>query len=234
LGQWNLNSSSADERRTSRSLLVKTSYVHHNHNGITLDNDIALLRLESSALEPADHEDPSYRVGFSSSSSEESSAPAAICTICLPEKQAATSLDNDDSEQQKQQNQQQTNGLQPGRRCTVTGYGYERESGPAALRVRQTELPIVSDLECQNKTSLVLGKPFVLPASSFCAGGELGQDACHGDGGSPLSCQQSDGRYELTGIVSWGYKCGQQDLPGLYAKVSNFVGWINQIVSVNN
>lgn len=139
----------------------------------------------------------------------------SICTVCLPGQRSST----------KQ--------LEIGKRCTVTGYGFESETGPAALRVRQTDLPLVSDLVCQNKTSLALGKPFVLPASSFCAGGELGQDACHGDGGSPLSCLV-DGYYELAGIVSWGYKCGHKDLPGLYAKVSSFVGWINQIVSVNS
>lgn len=175
-------------------MLVKTSYVHHNHNGVTLDNDIALLRLEDSV----DLSEPS------------------ICTVCLPERQQSFASPE-----------------MQGKRCTVTGYGFENEQGPAALRVRQTELPIVSDGECQNKTSQVLGKPFVLPASSFCAGGELGRDACHGDGGSPLSCLVN-GAYELTGIVSWGYKCGNKDLPGLYAKVSNFVGWINQIVSVNS
>lgn len=178
------------ERRSAKSVLVKTSYVHHNHNGITLDNDIALLRL----ADQVDLDEPN------------------ICTVCLPERSSH---------------------LEAGKRCTVTGYGYEQEEGPAALRVRQTDLPIVNDQECQNKTSAVLGKPFSLPASSFCAGGELGQDACHGDGGSPLSCLV-DGYYELTGIVSWGYKCGNKDLPGLYAKVTNFVGWINQIVSVNN
>lgn len=170
---------------------------------MTLDNDIALLRLEHSALASED--------------GSESAPNGNICTVCLPERAQATGA-----------------WLEPGRRCTVTGYGYERESGPASLRVRQADLPLVSDSDCQNKTSLALAKPFVLPASSFCAGGELGQDACHGDGGSPLSCKNPDGHYELTGIVSWGYKCGQQDLPGLYAKVSNFVGWINQIVSVNN
>lgn len=166
--------------------------MHHNHNGITLDNDIALLRLER----PVDIEGDS-----------------SVCLICLPERNSEA--------------------LEAGKRCTVTGYGYEQETGPAALRVRQTELPIVNDQECQNKTSLALGKPFSLPASSFCAGGELGQDACHGDGGSPLSCL-NDKYYELTGIVSWGYKCGSRDLPGLYSKVSAFVGWINQIVSANN
>lgn len=180
--------------RNARTIQVKTSYVHHNHNGLTLDNDIALLRLE----EALDFEDPKVS--------------NSICLVCLPERSSQ---------------------VEAGKRCTVTGYGFETEEGPAALKVRQTDLPIVGDQECQNKTSLVLGKPFTLPASSFCAGGELGQDACHGDGGSPLSCLV-DGYYELTGIVSWGYKCGRKDLPGLYSKVSTFVGWINQIVSVNN
>lgn len=188
LGQHNLNQTSGGDG-DAKTIQVKTSYVHHNHNGVTLDNDIALLRLE----EPVDLDD-------------------SICLVCLPERSSQ---------------------MEPGKRCAVTGYGFENETGPAALRVRQTELPVVGDQECQKRTSAVLGKPFTLPASSFCAGGELGQDACHGDGGSPLSCLV-DGYYELTGIVSWGYKCGSKDLPGLYSKVSAFVGWINQIVSVNN
>lgn len=188
LGQSNLNTTSMAERRAARNVMVKTSYVHHNHNGITLDNDIALLRLNESI----DLSEPN------------------ICTICLPER--------------KKQ-------LEPGRRCTVTGYGYETEQGPAALRVRQTDLPLVADQECQTKLGTTLQKPFVLPASSFCAGGEPGQDACHGDGGSPLSCLV-DGYYVLEGLVSWGYGCGK--MSGLFAKVSNFVGWINQIVSVNS
>lgn len=173
------------------SVPVKTSYVHHNHNSVTLDNDVALLRLSEPV--PLDE--------------------ASICLVCLPERGAQVEV---------------------GKRCTVTGYGYESESGPAALRVRQTDLPVVSDSDCQNKTGSALARSFTLPANSFCAGGELGQDACHGDGGSPLSCLVDDGHYELAGIVSWGYKCGNKDLPGLYARVSAFVGWINQIVSVNN
>lgn len=27
---------------------------------------------------------------------------------------------------------------------------------------------------------------------------------------------------------------GRQDVPGVYVKVSSFIGWINQIISVNN
>lgn len=45
---------------------------------------------------------------------------------------------------------------------------------------------------------------------------------------------QDDGFFELAGLVSWGFGCGRVDVPGVYVKVSSFIGWINQIISVNN
>lgn len=51
-------------------------------------------------------------------------------------------------------------------------------AGPIPLRVREAELPIVSDAECIRKINAVTEKIFILPASSFCAGGEAGNDAC--------------------------------------------------------
>lgn len=106
-------------------------------------------------------------------------------------------------------------------------------AGPIPLRVREAEIPIVSDTECIRKVNAVTEKIFILPASSFCAGGEEGNDACQGDGGGPLVCQD-DGFFELAGLVSWGFGCGRVDVPGVYVKVSSFIGWINQIISVNN
>lgn len=52
------------------------------------------------------------------------------------------------------------------------------EAGPIPLRVREAEIPIVSDTECIRKVNAVTEKIFILPASSFCAGGEEGNDAC--------------------------------------------------------
>lgn len=51
-------------------------------------------------------------------------------------------------------------------------------AGPIPLRVREAEIPIVSDAECIRKINAVTEKIFILPASSFCAGGEAGNDAC--------------------------------------------------------
>lgn len=190
----------------AQTLRVATTYIHHNHNSHTLDNDIALLKLHGQA-----------------------ELKDGVCLVCLPARGVNHAA---------------------GKRCTVTGYGYMGEAGPIPLRVREAEIPIVSDTECLRKVNAVTEKIFILPASSFCAGGEEGNDACQvcayttskyikiillqqGDGGGPLVCQD-DGFYELAGLVSWGFGCGRVDVPGVYVKVSSFIGWINQIISVNN
>ena len=45
---------------------------------------------------------------------------------------------------------------------------------------------------------------------------------------------EDEGYYELSGLVSWGFGCGRAQVPGVYVKVSAFISWINQIISVNN
>jgi hypothetical protein len=173
----------------AQTLRVATTYIHHNHNSQTLDNDIALLKLQGQAeLKPG------------------------VCIICLPSRGSIP---------------------ETGRRCTVTGYGYMGETGPIPLRVREAEVPVVSEGECVRQINAVTEKIFIMPASSFCAGGEAGNDACQGDGGGPLVCED-EGYYELTGLVSWGFGCGRAEVPGVYVRVSSFISWINQIISVNN
>uniref|UniRef100_A0A6P6Y0C4 Protein masquerade-like n=1 Tax=Dermatophagoides pteronyssinus TaxID=6956 RepID=A0A6P6Y0C4_DERPT len=170
---------------------IQTIFVHHNHNGQSLDNDIALMKLLSPIeLNPN------------------------TCLVCLPT--------------------WNTNRTIQDKLCTVTGYGFQHESGPIALRIREALIPIVNDQDCIMKINSVTEKQFLLPASSFCAGGgHGGNDACQGDGGSGLVCNWNDDYFELTGLVSWGFGCGRNGVPGVYVKVLSFLGWINQIVSTN-
>ena len=69
----------------AQTLRVATTYIHHNHNSQTLDNDIALLKLQGQAA-----------------------LKEGVCLVCLPARGSSKET--------------------PGKRCTVTGYGYMGES----------------------------------------------------------------------------------------------------------
>ena len=65
----------------------------------------------------------------------------------------------------------------------------------------------------------------------LCAGKSAGGiDACQGDSGGPLTT--AVGARLLVGVVSTGKGCALADYPGLYARVSSFAGWIQQITGI--
>ena len=47
-----------------------------------------------------------------------------------------------------------------------------------------------------------------------------------GDSGGPLICE-INGNAVLAGVTSWGIGCARAGNPGEWAKVSNFIEWIN-------
>jgi hypothetical protein len=70
----------------------------------------------------------------------------------------------------------------------------------------------------------------------MCAQGSLLNgnitDACQGDSGGPLVCLNNDtGFYELHGTTSWGYGCADPDYPGVWARVTSVMGWINDTMA---
>ncbi|CAF4263140.1 unnamed protein product, partial [Rotaria socialis] len=67
-------------------------------------------------------------------------------------------------------------------------------------------------------------------AVSFCAGIiDGGKDTCRGDSGGPLMAFVNN-TWVLAGLTSFGYGCAQAGYPGVYARVSAFISFINSTV----
>lgn len=136
-----------------------------------------------------------------------------------------------------------------GQRCWTTGWGKDNwEYGKYQNILKEVDVPVIEQSVCQQQLRQTrLGYSYNLNPGFLCAGGEEGKDACKGDGGGPLVCEQN-GVWSVAGIVSWGIGCGQvshrifkklhkfnftfqlqQNVPGVYVRVSHYLNWIQQI-----
>ncbi|XP_075768329.1 mast cell protease 1A-like [Pelodiscus sinensis] len=104
--------------------------------------------------------------------------------------------------------------VKPGKKCRVAGWGLTiaHNNSSSANTLREVQVKVLKDAECRdlrynNWTMLCAGK----------AG--KGDGATQGDSGGPLVC-----RGKAQGIVSWG----PIDLPGVYTRLSTFIGWIQE------
>ena len=159
--------------------------IHPNFNNATLVNDIALLKLERPAKRQQN-----------------------IDVVCV--------ANTEDIQESRLSN------------CYVTGWGRRTESelsdGPHGISLTESScsgsdhsvvlkeiaVPLWEQSVCNSALQDQFGPGYSLPSSSVCAGAE-GRDACDGDGGGPLVCQEAGQWYQL-GIVSFGIGCGRDEL----------------------
>ncbi|GFY48359.1 clotting factor B [Trichonephila inaurata madagascariensis] len=117
-----------------------------------------------------------------------------------------------------------------GKKVTVMGWGDQSFGGKTSRVLKEASFPIVSRQSCNSSYFRVASNRFPrgIIASMLCAGAPNGgKDACQGDSGGPLTTVQS-GRHTQVGIVSFGYKCGDKEYPGVYTKVAPYLTWIAQ------
>ena len=91
------------------------------------------------------------------------------------------------------------------------------------MKVKWVRVPVMTNEKCR----LFNGEETITD-DMICAGypGKGIKDACQGDSGGPLVCQGKDGGAVITGVVSFGHKCGAKNHPGVYARVTHFLKWI--------
>ena len=112
--------------------------------------------------------------------------------------------------------------------CYVTGWGRRTESSEHSVVLKEIKVPLWEQSVCASALQEQFGPGYSLPASSVCAGAE-GRDACDGDGGGPLVCQQA-GQWFQVGIVSFGIGCGRAGVPGVYTRVRTFYPWLERTI----
>ncbi|KAM4636696.1 urokinase-type plasminogen activator-like [Discoglossus pictus] len=121
--------------------------------------------------------------------------------------------------------------LRDATQCEVSGYGKEHYNNFLySSTLKTTKVQLVPQSQCQS--DLYYGK--LVNNNMLCAADpEWKVDACKGDSGGPLTCEHN-GQMMLYGIVSWGEECAKENKPGVYTRVTNYLPWINAIMTQDN
>ena len=101
---------------------------------------------------------------------------------------------------------------------TTMGWGATSSGGSSSAILLEVDVPIDDSCGSYSNSSIT--------NNMVCAGDSNGgEDSCQGDSGGPLIMTNSDGEYELIGIVSWGYGCAEAQYPGVYSRIYPRLDW---------
>ena len=110
-----------------------------------------------------------------------------------------------------------------GVKAIVSGWGVLDSNGCQPARLQKLQVEVTANNECGDYVDGLLTE------NMMCAINP-GKDSCQGDSGGPL-VTEVNGRYTLIGVVSWGLGCADPNYPGVYARVTKVLDWVNEITS---
>ena len=114
-----------------------------------------------------------------------------------------------------------------GKVLTVMGFGDLNSSMSFKYPefLQEVNVPFVTHSKCNQQYD---GK--IDETSMLCAGFDQGgKDSCRGDSGGPI-VRIVNGVHTQVGVVSWGYGCAVANKPGVYARTSAAIKWIQSEV----
>ncbi|MCY1044529.1 serine protease [Corallococcus sp. bb12-1] len=186
---------------------VKRAVSHPNYDPETTMNDIAVLQLQTpikfgASMAGGCGQSPQMRPNLT----PQLASGFAIGPVCLP---AAGEQVPDNT------------------MATSAGWGLTREGGYDTSDIlMQVGVPTVNSKQLAQMYAPqgISIDPKAMLGAGYAQGGK---DSCQGDSGGPLVIKGARG-YTLQGITSFGIGCARPGLPGVYARVSNYIPWINQ------
>ncbi|UYV68235.1 TMPRSS12 [Cordylochernes scorpioides] len=126
--------------------------------------------------------------------------------------------------------------LQPpdGAQAFVIGWGHTSNGGRPSRELQEVSIPVVDRQTCNTSYSALgaTNLPQGISEDMICAGlvKEGGKDSCQGDSGGPL-LMETNGQWEVVGVVSFGYHCARPGFPGVYTSVGNYLPWIRRAMT---
>ncbi|KAJ8736122.1 hypothetical protein PYW08_006778 [Mythimna loreyi] len=103
----------------------------------------------------------------------------------------------------------------------AAGWGATSEGGSSSEQLRHVELRSINQATCRNNYAT---RGIAINDNMLCSGWPNGgRDQCQGDSGGPLYHNGI-----VVGVCSFGVGCAQARFPGVNARVSRYVSWIQQ------
>uniref|UniRef100_A0A8C7YFD1 Acrosin n=1 Tax=Oryzias sinensis TaxID=183150 RepID=A0A8C7YFD1_9TELE len=111
--------------------------------------------------------------------------------------------------------------------CFITGWGSSYYKGRLMNNLQEAEVELIERRRC-NQFTWYDG---FITENMLCAGLESGAaDSCQGDSGGALQCySESDDRFYVLGVTSFGEECGLPRRPGVYSRISVFADWLKAV-----
>jgi len=108
--------------------------------------------------------------------------------------------------------------------------GWRRTQYKDSHFLREVGVKIITNKACDGRYAGKIGDSMLC---AVAAGG--GKDTCQGHSGGPLVLSignegTSNSTYQLVGVVSWGEGCGEAEYPGVFARVTSALDWIQEVL----
>ncbi|CAL8070448.1 unnamed protein product [Orchesella dallaii] len=112
-----------------------------------------------------------------------------------------------------------------GTNVTASGWGTTTQGGSVSSTLREVDLPVLTTEQCATYM------PGQVTQNMICTY-QPGKDTCQGDSGGSIDLARG-GRYYAIGVVSWGIGCARERYPGVYAKTTKYLDWIQTTTNDN-